>query len=215
MLDEGHNVVTMKIMESREDVLRYQSASKKGKSSKNPAKRVFSIDKWNGSPGLAQWGYGEPGVEELECNMVQGASEGVIFPPSLRPDVHVLVYRKPFCRTLPLRYVRSGLTPWPHKLPAFWYTLGEEAFERAEKNPENSCFCQPEIAPCLPKGLGDLTPCYYGECRYENVVFRYGENMKLAFQDILALLLLSYFFAKSFEYPKLLSTERSDLHISY
>lgn len=95
------------------------------------------------------------------CNTIRGATEGILFPRNIRKDMRFSVYRKAFCRTLPLQFVREG--PTKDQVPAYWYTLGDDIFETPDVNPDNSCYCRPEVAPCLPRGLSDLTPCYYGK----------------------------------------------------
>lgn len=94
------------------------------------------------------------------CNTIRGATEGILFPRNIRKDMRFSVYRKAFCRTLPLQFVREG--PTPDNVPAYWYTLADDIFETPDRNPDNACYCRPEVAPCLPRGLSDLTPCYYG-----------------------------------------------------
>lgn len=55
----------------------------------NGQTKLFTLDSFNGSPGLAHWGYGENVVldhknnsvpELLDCNKVRGTIEGLIFP---------------------------------------------------------------------------------------------------------------------------------------
>uniref|UniRef100_A0A182IB07 Uncharacterized protein n=1 Tax=Anopheles arabiensis TaxID=7173 RepID=A0A182IB07_ANOAR len=87
--------------------------------------RDYSIDVWNGSPGLAHW---------------------EVFK----------VYRKAFCRTLPIAFEREGEVDG---IKAYWFSIKENAFESSMDDPYTSCYCKNNR--CLPKGLGDLSPCWY------------------------------------------------------
>ncbi|KAK3907484.1 Scavenger receptor class B member 1 [Frankliniella fusca] len=159
MFDEGQNVVTMNVNgDERVD----RPAHDLQPENVTSARRAFAIETWNGSPGLRHWGFGvedDPYSSSSRCNTIRGATEGILFPPNMRPDMSFSVYRKAFCRTLPLQFVREG--PTPDQVPAYWYTLRDDAFETADVNPDNNCYCRPSVAPCLPRGLSDLTPCYY------------------------------------------------------
>ncbi|XP_052121454.1 scavenger receptor class B member 1-like [Frankliniella occidentalis] len=159
MFDEGHNVVTMNVNgDERAD----RPAADLQPGNASSVRRAFAIDSWNGSPGLRHWGFGkedDPHSASSRCNTIRGATEGILFPPNMRHDMRFAVYRKAFCRTLPLQFVREG--PTPDQVPAYWYTLRDDIFETADVNPDNDCYCRPRVAPCLPRGLSDLTPCYY------------------------------------------------------
>jgi hypothetical protein len=72
-----------------------------------------------------------------------------------------LIYRKAFCRVLPVVFSRSGVTN--EGFPAYWFRLPDNVFDSPEKNPDNACYCRPEVAPCLLSGLADITPCYYSK----------------------------------------------------
>lgn len=48
-------------------------------------------------------------------------------------------------------------------VPAFWYKLPDDVFETPDKNPAQACYCNPKERACLPKGLSDITPCYYSK----------------------------------------------------
>ncbi|XP_034234473.1 scavenger receptor class B member 1-like [Thrips palmi] len=163
MFDDGENVVTMNVYGDDDGKVPSADLAPAG-TNDTFSRRAFAIDSWNGSPGLAHWGYGKGDDHDsatvgTRCNTIRGATEGILFPRNIRKDMRFSVYRKAFCRTLPLQFVREG--PTPDHVPAYWYTLGDDIFETADVNPDNSCYCRPEVAPCLPRGLSDLTPCYY------------------------------------------------------
>ena len=93
-----------------------------------------------------------------------------------------LIYRKSFCRVLPLVFSRSGVTN--EGFPAYWFHLPDNVFDSPERNPENACYCRPNVAPCLLSGLADLTPCYYSKLTSFSVM-----TNEVTFRSLLCLLL--------------------------
>lgn len=149
MYDDGENTVTVNLRKNA------NMTSEKG--------RYLSIDKYNGSPGLAQWGYVETEGNEtregnLICNTIQGATEGIIFPSHLDKHVMFRVYRKAFCRTLPIIFKKEVFTE--SGLPGYLYTLTDDFADTPDQNPDNECYCR-KMKTCLKKGLSNVTPCYY------------------------------------------------------
>ncbi|XP_034941123.1 scavenger receptor class B member 1-like [Chelonus insularis] len=149
MYDEGDNVVTMNLQ--------------KNKNMSDENGRYLSIDKYNGSPGLSNWGYQEEEGNETNpgntiCNRIQGATEGAIFPTHLDKSAVFRVFRKSFCRALPIVFKEEVITK--AGLLGYSYTLSENFLDPPEMNPENECYCR-KMKKCLKKGLSDLTPCYY------------------------------------------------------
>lgn len=71
------------------------------------------------------------------------------------------VYRKTFCRSLPIVFEKEGLSD--SGLRAFWYSVPDNALAPPELNPDNKCYCNVKKESCLPLGLGDMTPCYYSK----------------------------------------------------
>jgi hypothetical protein len=125
--------------------------------------RDYSIDQWNGSPGLAQWGYVSPNSWNAEkrntgCNTLRGGYDGTLFPQNISKTEVFKVYRKAFCRTLPIIYSKQG---YVDGLEAYWFSLADDAFDSDENDPSSSCYCLKN--KCLKKGLGNMTPCYYSE----------------------------------------------------
>ncbi|XP_032674305.1 scavenger receptor class B member 1-like isoform X2 [Odontomachus brunneus] len=149
MYDEGENIITMYI--------------KKNADMKDEKGRYLSIDKYNGSPGLEQWGYintkdNETRKENTACNILQGTMDGLLFPPHLDKDATFRIYRKVFCRPLPIMY-RKEITAY-YGLPGYYYTFMDDFADPPEQNPNNKCYC-PSKKICLKKGLINVTPCYY------------------------------------------------------
>uniref|UniRef100_A0A182VPW5 Scavenger receptor class B n=1 Tax=Anopheles minimus TaxID=112268 RepID=A0A182VPW5_9DIPT len=123
--------------------------------------RDYSIDVWNGSPGLAHWGYvakdhWDAERRNIPCNTLQGSYDGSIFPRNISKTEVFNVYRKAFCRTLPIAFEREGEVDG---IKAYWFSIQENAFESSIDDPYTSCYCKNN--QCLPKGLGDLSPCWY------------------------------------------------------
>lgn len=148
MYDDGESIVTM--------VLR------KNTDMKNENGRYLSIDKFNGSPGLAQWGYIETEGNETQegnsiCNTIQGATEGIAYPSNIDKRAIFRIFRKSFCRALPIMY-RKEVTS-ENGIPGYLYTLTDDFADPPDQNPDNECYCRKKT--CLKKGLIDLTPCYY------------------------------------------------------
>uniref|UniRef100_A0A182PSS6 Scavenger receptor class B n=1 Tax=Anopheles epiroticus TaxID=199890 RepID=A0A182PSS6_9DIPT len=123
--------------------------------------RDYSIDVWNGSPGLAHWGYvakdhWDADRRNTPCNTLQGSYDGSVFPRNISKTEVFKVYRKAFCRTLPIAFEREGEVDG---IKAYWFSIQENAFESSVDDPYTSCYCKKN--QCLPKGLGDLSPCWY------------------------------------------------------
>ncbi|XP_055847864.1 lysosome membrane protein 2 [Episyrphus balteatus] len=120
-----------------------------------PQARDFSIDNWNGLKGLKHWGY-EEGAPNTACNTLQGSFDGTLFPKNMSRGDTFRVYRKAFCRTLPVIYSHPGTLDG---VDAYFFKLAEYAFDTNASDSQTACFCKDKM--CLKKGLGKITPCYY------------------------------------------------------
>lgn len=49
-------------------------------------------------------------------------------------------------------------------IPALKYKLEDNTFDNGEVNKKNKCFCT--LGRCLPRGLFDISSCYYGNVSY-------------------------------------------------
>lgn len=45
---------------------------------------------------------------EERCKFIRGATDGVIFPRNMNPNITHQVFRKTFCRIMPLEFNRKG-----------------------------------------------------------------------------------------------------------
>ncbi|KAF7987420.1 hypothetical protein HCN44_003182 [Aphidius gifuensis] len=148
MYDEGENVVNINI-NSNDDM-----ANEEG--------RYLSIQNYNGSPGLPNWGYVKPETNKTNsgntfCNQIKGATEGSLFPTHMDKNAVFRVFRKAFCRTLPIVFKKEVVSSG---LKGYEYSLSDNFLDTPDNNPDNECYCR-KMSKCLKKGLSDLTPCYY------------------------------------------------------
>lgn len=97
------------------------------------------------------------------CNRIRGASEGTIFPPNLDKRAVFRVYRKAFCRTLPIIFKEEVVTE--DGIPSYLYIMSEDFLDPPNKNPDNECYCR-KLKKCHRKGLSDLTTCYFSKSSY-------------------------------------------------
>lgn len=124
---------------------------------------MFAIERWNGSPGLSQWGYEIPEGNETiqknkECNTLEGAFLGTMFPSNIPKNSSFRLYRRAFCRTISIVHDGDKLTE--DGFEGYLYKSEKNFLASKEINPSNDCFCKTD--ECLPNGLGDMSPCYYG-----------------------------------------------------
>ncbi|XP_066251064.1 scavenger receptor class B member 1-like isoform X2 [Euwallacea similis] len=115
----------------------------------------YHIAQWNHLPGLKDWGYEYLSPEEVtKCHLVEGAFDGTIFPKNLKPNQTIKLFRKAFCRPVPLTFVKD--TIGKDGFREYQYEFAEDMFDVTE---ENKCFCQKNN--CM-KGFQSIAPCYYG-----------------------------------------------------
>lgn len=125
--------------------------------------RPYHIVEWNGSPGLKHWGWVDPVDNETvpdnkPCQLIAGAFEGTILPSFMPENTTIKIFRNAFCRPVPLVY--SGRAKSNQGFDAYNFRISSDFLATPEENPENACYCVK--GRCLPKGLGHLSPCYYG-----------------------------------------------------
>lgn len=106
---------------------------------------------YNRSPKLPQW--------EAPCGLVKDASDGTKFPSFIKPNDTLLFFRKSLCRAVPVVRSEQNET-YRFGLRGYEYTFIENALDNGEFNKDNKCFCRK--GRCLPRGLIDVTDCYYG-----------------------------------------------------
>lgn len=153
-LDNGENTVTIKVTDEKiED---------------NPLLteeelvQPYSIQRFNGSPGLKQWGYQETTANETidtntRCNTIQSSYDGTLFPYDLKENSTFRVYRHAFCRPVTIKYESKGEDK--HGFDQFTYRIDNKFLSKPEENPENSCYCKGR--KCDKNGISNISPCYY------------------------------------------------------
>ncbi|XP_076233540.1 scavenger receptor class B member 1 [Calliopsis andreniformis] len=149
MYDEGENIVFMNVG--------------KNKNMTDENGRYLSIESYNGSPGMHQWGYrdaegNETYPENTICNTIKGTTEGELFPTNLDEHATFRVFRKAFCRAIPIVFQKKVITE--SGLEGFLYSMPDDFLDPPDMNPDNACYCRNK-KKCLKKGLSDMTPCYY------------------------------------------------------
>ncbi|XP_071875306.1 platelet glycoprotein 4 [Bombus fervidus] len=149
MYDEGNNVVLMNIGHNE------NMTEEEG--------RYLSIQLYNGSPGMSQWGYREDNGNETYpentiCNLIRGSTEGELFPAYLDKRAVFRIFRKAFCRTIPIVFKEEVVAE--NGLGGYLYSMSDNFLDTPDENPDNTCYCKKK-GKCLKKGLSDMTPCYY------------------------------------------------------
>lgn len=128
-------------------------------------------------------------LSHSQCNTLQGAYDGTLFPKNISRNEKFKVYRKAFCRTLPIHYDHSGLQ---YGIEAYWFKLSENAFDDSLDDPETMCFCNKDRT-CMKRGLGNITPCYYSKPKRLAVLFAIAINI-IMISDIPTSVSLPHFY---------------------
>ncbi|XP_052866571.1 scavenger receptor class B member 1 [Anopheles cruzii] len=108
-------------------------------------------DTYLGSPDLAQW-------DGKHCSNIRNASDGTKFKSFIEPTDQLLFFRKSMCR--PQRLIQNGTDYEVDGLKATRFVFERNALDNGEYDPRNKCYCRK--GHCLPRGLIDVTSCYYG-----------------------------------------------------
>ncbi|KAB0791760.1 hypothetical protein PPYR_03560 [Photinus pyralis] len=119
-----------------------------------PGLGQYSVKDFNGSPRLEQWGDGSNST----CGLIRGAYVDPVFPRNLPKDATLTLYRHGFCRPIPIHYNHTDTDKYGYK--TYTYALSDHFLAPLSENPNNHCYCKK--ARCDLKGIGDISPCYYG-----------------------------------------------------
>uniref|UniRef100_A0A1A9ZZ29 Scavenger receptor class B member 1 n=1 Tax=Glossina pallidipes TaxID=7398 RepID=A0A1A9ZZ29_GLOPL len=144
MFNEGHNVVNMHL-----------PGSKISKDRQPKYYREFSINTWNNEKTIHYWTNSRK-QNLTNCNRVYGTFDGSLFPHDIEKGEILRIYRKTFCRTLPIVFTHPSTI---NGIEAYNFKLHEKSFDSDLSDGDSSCFCKNR--KCLRKGLGNITPCYY------------------------------------------------------
>lgn len=112
------------------------------------------------------------------CNTLRGAFDGTMFPKHIKKNEQFKVYRKAFCRTLPILFSHSGTQ---YGIDAYWFKLSDNAFDDSLDDPDTSCYCSKDKT-CMRKGLGNITPCYYSKLKARLALSFASLTMSLLFR---------------------------------
>ncbi|XP_073817734.1 scavenger receptor class B member 1 [Musca autumnalis] len=146
IFDEGENTVTMKLPS--------KNKHKDGKPKNPSGLRDYALDTWNGGKEIKFWTKNRGNL--TNCNSIRGTYDGTLFPRQITKGETFRIYRKAFCRALPIVYSHPGQIDG---IVAYHFKLHENAFDSDRSDPDTSCYCN--YKKCLKKGLGNVTPCYY------------------------------------------------------
>ncbi|XP_055386645.1 scavenger receptor class B member 1 [Condylostylus longicornis] len=108
-------------------------------------------DTYMGSKNLPQW-------DGEHCSNIEKASDGAKFKSFLQANDTVKFFRKSMCRSQYL--VRDPNEIEVNGFRAYKYSFEENAMDNGEVDERNKCFCKKGYCP--PKGLLDVSSCYYG-----------------------------------------------------
>lgn len=156
MFDDGHDLVQMHLPNRSKNTT---SDAEDADADDTAKPRDYSIQRWDNRQGLKQWHYNEENDQSREntpCNTLRGTYDGTLFPKGFAEDFRV--YRKAFCRTLPMKHTQSDRI---NGVDVEWFKFDERAFHNDANDPESSCYCDEKR--CLRQGLSDISPCYYSE----------------------------------------------------
>ncbi|XP_053691622.1 scavenger receptor class B member 1 [Sabethes cyaneus] len=104
-----------------------------------------------GLPRLRQW-------DNDHCSNIQNASDGTKFKSFIKPNEQLLFFRKSMCRAQ--RMVQDNSSYEIYGIQATKFVFEKNALDNGEFDKRNKCFCRQ--GHCLPRGLIDVTDCYYG-----------------------------------------------------
>ncbi|XP_004925280.1 lysosome membrane protein 2 isoform X1 [Bombyx mori] len=117
------------------------------------ASRKYSINSWNGSPGLLEQGFTDLNTSS-QCNTIQGTYEGLMITPNHPTNKDIPVFRKQGCRIFPFSFHSESSAEYGFNVRR--YELKDTAFNRSSPY---VCKCKYN---CLPDGFVDVSRCYYG-----------------------------------------------------
>ncbi|KAH8388650.1 hypothetical protein KR093_011731, partial [Drosophila rubida] len=116
---------------------------------------AYSLYSVNYERGFMRWDYNDD-TNGTQCNRIWGSHDATLFPRDLSEEDEFYIYRRTFCRRLPLKFVRT-LTF--RGQDAFEYTMEPHIFDSELHDANSSCYCKNN--QCLKRGVGNVAPCYY------------------------------------------------------
>ncbi|XP_030370046.1 scavenger receptor class B member 1 [Scaptodrosophila lebanonensis] len=117
--------------------------------------RGYSLNSINGEHGFKQWQY-EEATNGTQCNRFRGSHDATLFPRDMNENDTFLIYRRTFCRLLPMKFNRTLNF---RGLQGHEFVMEPTVFDSDLDNVNSSCFCKSN--QCLKRGVGSVAPCYY------------------------------------------------------
>ncbi|XP_068210065.1 lysosome membrane protein 2-like isoform X1 [Palaemon carinicauda] len=110
----------------------------------------LSIVKWRGNESLSYW-------NNEYCDMING-TDGTQFPPQVTKDKDLYLYTSELCRSLYLKYERETDV---HGITTYRFVPPKDVLEDPKVNPDNQCFCYPNVSYCLGASMLNMAPCAF------------------------------------------------------
>nr|XP_045610405.1 lysosome membrane protein 2-like isoform X1 [Procambarus clarkii] len=130
----------------------------------------LETQEWNGKSALTYW-------NDQYCNMING-TDGSQYPPKVTKDTVLKIFTSELCRSLYLTYEKEIKHNGIH---AYRFTAPEKMLQAASENPDNACYCYPDMNHCLGSGMLSLEPCAKGaKVIMSTPHFYMGDKIELA-----------------------------------
>lgn len=130
----------------------------------------LETQEWNGKSALTYW-------NDQYCNMING-TDGSQYPPKVTKDTILKIFTSELCRSLYLTYEKEIKHNGIH---AYRFTAPEKMLQAASENPDNACYCYPDMNHCLGSGMLSLEPCAKGaKVIMSTPHFYMGDKIELA-----------------------------------
>lgn len=83
----------------------------------------------------------------------------------MNEDDTFFLYRRTFCRRLEVKFEKRTTFKG---MDAVQYQMDPNIFDSDLDNVNSSCFCKNN--QCLPRGIGNVSPCYYSEYKVHSTL---------------------------------------------
>jgi len=118
---------------------------------------IGQIVAWNNQPNWGLWREGS------ECDKAQG-SYGFFFKPNLQKTDTIHLYRKDFCRAIPMQFKEEIQDEEQYGGLLFYrFSPSSKLLDApSEENSESRCFCKGGSCRGVPSGTFNISLCSYG-----------------------------------------------------
>ncbi|XP_068155739.1 lysosome membrane protein 2 [Drosophila tropicalis] len=117
--------------------------------------RAYTLNSVNYERGFKRWEY-DDATNGTQCNRIWGGHDATLFPLDMNEQDMFYIYRRTFCRRLPMRFNRTAMYDG---MNGFEFVMEPNVFDSELHNSNSSCFCKNNR--CLKQGVGNVSPCYY------------------------------------------------------